>query len=184
MPLVNNASLPSAQLQSVRTDILYGSFRAMVKLPADGGTVSSMQYYFNDTNEIDIELLGSFYGAPTQFFGSQTGIKGSDDGLDPRFWKNTTYPANAVTEFLEYRFDWFPTHIDFFLNGNKFFTVSEKIPTMPGNIILNHWAGGGLTWEGAAPTRKQTMVVKSFKAYFNSTSNAKGCPSSTNYCSY
>ncbi len=156
----------------------------MIKVPEGGGTVSSLHYYFNDTSEIDIELLGSSFGKPTQYYGIQTGIKGSLSGLDPVFWKNSSYPDNATSDFLEYRFDWKPNAVDFFLNGNKVFTVTDRIPSMAGTLILNHWAGGQVSWEGDAPKVKTTMIVKSFKAYFNSTSNEKSCPTSSNYCSF
>lgn len=55
--LVDGDSVSTGQIQSTREDIRFGSFRAYVKTSAVNGTCAASFWYYNDTQEIDMELL-------------------------------------------------------------------------------------------------------------------------------
>ncbi|KAK8917668.1 hypothetical protein VCV18_010131 [Metarhizium anisopliae] len=48
----------------------------------------------------------------------------------------------------------------------------ENVPSSGGHVILQHWSNGNQLWSGGPPASDAAIVVKSVKAYFNS-SDAK-----------
>ncbi|KAJ3301286.1 hypothetical protein HDV03_001060 [Kappamyces sp. JEL0829] len=170
-----SANIMSAQMESTIQNILFGSFRVTMKLPTNRGTCSAMFYFLDDVQEIDMEFLSSYAGdnAPHSFYGTQTGDFNQIN--NPNAWASLPYAAEQTTGFQEYRFDWTATKVDYYYNGAKVHTATDGVPQNPGMIIMNHWSSGAVGWEQGPPTQPTNMIVKSFKAYFNTTYDPKSC---------
>ncbi len=176
------ANVRSAQLQSYAENILFGTFRAVMKLPTTPGTCAALFYFLNDREEIDMEFLSSFAVgtasvSPFNFFGTQTGDR--NQVYNPLAWKVIPYAEQQTSSFVEYRFDWSPSHVDYFIAGAKEHSTQLGVPQNPGLIIINHWSTGAVGWELGPPTAPATLVLQSFKAYYNSTYDPKTCFSSS-----
>lgn len=74
-----------------------------------------------------------------------------------------------VTKYHEYRFDWLPDRIDYYVDGWLMATFTENIPSSAGAIHLSHWSNGNEHWSQGPPDQDAVMTVAYVKAYFNTT---------------
>lgn len=81
------------------------------------------------------------------------------------------YPLDfsPAADYHEYRFDWLPDRIEFYLDGVYIWTMTEGVPDQPGRLFINHWSNGDKLWSGGPPKQDAVMTVSYVKAYFNST---------------
>ena len=196
-----------AEMVSTRNDVLYGSFRAAVKITREPGTCSAFFWvseplfspfdplhaastiaarkknkflhlascasqYYNDTQEIDIELLSSqqnttSHPANLVLQSPQSAQQGFNAASTNTFNLNPL-PFDPSDGFHEYRFDWSPSAVTFLADGQLLSTMTTAIPTSPGHITLSHWSTGNADWSGGPPERDAVMVISYVKAYFNS----------------
>lgn len=92
------------------------------------------------------------------------------DAAHSRSYSREALKINPTKEVHEYRFDWFPTHVDFFVDGVPIKRMTENIPTGgAGHLTFNHWSNGNPGWSMGPPEEEAVMQVVYFKAYFNST---------------
>ena len=81
-------------------------------------------------------------------------------------------PAGEVGAFFhEYRFDWLPDRIDYYIDGWHALTFTDNIPSSPGAIHFSHWSDGNPLWTMGPPPEDAVMTVAYVKAYFNTTSS-------------
>jgi hypothetical protein len=71
--------------------------------------------------------------------------------------------------FHEYRFDWLPDRVVFYIDSSPVSTMVYSVPHDNGRLFLNHWSNGSPAWSGGPPRQDATMSVLYVKAYFNST---------------
>jgi hypothetical protein len=71
--------------------------------------------------------------------------------------------------FHEYRFDWLPDRVVFYIDSLPVTTMVHSVPHDAGRMFLNHWSNGSPAWSGGPPQQDATMSVLYVKAYFNST---------------
>jgi hypothetical protein len=170
--------VPIAEVSSSRNDILYGSFRAAIKFTDVNGTCGAFFWYHNDTQEVDMEFLSKdpktlnlVVHSPESDKPSRS-IKGSGDmGVLGTPGSSTAWESiiEFAQEFHEYRFDWMPDRIQFYVDGILARTTTENIPDSPGHLMLSHWSNGNPGWSGGPPTEDAVMEVGYVKAYFNTT---------------
>lgn len=77
-------------------------------------------------------------------------------------------PFVPDAEFHEYRFDWSPTEVSFFADGNLLQTMTQAIPTSPGHVTFSHWSNGNTGWSSGPPATDAAIILQYFKGYFNS----------------
>ncbi|TGZ78529.1 concanavalin A-like lectin/glucanase [Ascodesmis nigricans] len=165
-----------AEINTRRSDILYGSFR--IRNKAKGGSVAGFFVYYNDTQESDIELLTS-------------GTTGSEllytnhPAYDPK--TNTIVPGTSfrhrvetpISEFQDHRLDWTPDATHFYHNNRLTRKIEVNVPShVTTNIFppphrINIWANNG-SWSGPPATKDVTMAIKSIRLYFNTTASNAG----------
>jgi beta-glucanase (GH16 family) len=89
-------------------------------------------------------------------------------------------PFDPSAAYHEYRFDWMPGQVNFYIDGTLYDIMTTEIPNSPGKVVLNHWSNGDPNWSGGPPQSDAIMTVMYVKAYFNSTNThpdyAKACP--------
>jgi len=97
---------------------------------------------------------------------------GFDASKTPTFFPQPL-PFDPTSAFHEYRIDWAPTVVKFYVDSVLVHTMNENIPTEPGRLFINHWSNGSPGWSGGPPTSAATMSILYVKAYFNSSDPAR-----------
>lgn len=95
-----------------------------------------------------------------------------DRGFDARgtgTFKTVNLTFDPTEDFHEYRFDFVPGKAMFYVDSEKVSEIqSDKVPSVGGHLILQHWSNGNPNWSGGPPKEVATMTVSYVKAYFNS----------------
>ncbi|KAL8858576.1 MAG: hypothetical protein Q9178_004870 [Gyalolechia marmorata] len=172
-----DASVRAAELITKREDMQYGSYRAAIKYTTVPGTCGSIfwlkngPYDRNTVQEIDVELL-SYEDTDAS---PQRKIHVVLHGPSGSVHDARQVPFRPSDGYHEYRFDWSPGKVSYYVDGQHIHDLTEHVPTVPGRIILNHWARGQDGWEKYPPGQDALMTVGYVKAYFNTTSPATKC---------
>ncbi|PPJ50396.1 hypothetical protein CBER1_06976 [Cercospora berteroae] len=173
--------IPMSEIVSSRTDILYGSFRIALKPTHINGTCGAFFFYFNDSTEIDMEFLSrqTVTSSPANsssinlvIQSPQSALRGYASGPD---FILKSLPFDPTIGYNEFRFDWFPSHVDFFANGVLLQRMEERIPKgQPGALHVSHWSNGNEGWSGGPPERAAVLTVGYVKGYFNTSEGQEG----------
>jgi hypothetical protein len=135
--------VPSSEIVSQRDDILYGSFRIAMKTTEINGTCTAFFLYRNDTQEIDMEILSAQQHSDTNDWpihlvvqNTSVGTKGDQDGSSQMVYQMAFPPGGF--DYNEYRFDWLPGRIDYYINSWFAWSETENVPSTPGRIHISH----------------------------------------------
>lgn len=160
-------TIQSAQVSSRRRDYFYGTYRSLIKLPAQdqGSSCVGFFSYFNDTQEIDIEYIGI---KPDMLYLSTKDTNRWSGGLNGISSYNDKYGNNLVDVYHDFRFDWLPNKVDFFVNNQPRWSSTSHVPSVPSRWMLMNWADGDKNWSGT-PWSDSFARVRNVRAYFNST---------------
>lgn len=125
------AFLEGAEIQSKDT-FLYGSYRARIQTPISPSSLTGFFLYTEPDfyYEIDIEILNR--PRSTIMFTTYAGGKKTNTKSIPLKFD----PSKA---FHEYRFDYYPNHLSFYVDGKLAYTVSHGLPQKPMRLMINHW---------------------------------------------
>jgi beta-glucanase (GH16 family) len=147
-----------AEIVSRKSDFHYGTYRASIKITnKPGAVVGWFTYNGNPLNEIDIEFLTQEHRrAYFTLHHIQTGVDHANKVLD--------FDPSAA--FHEYRFDWYPQKVDYYVDGVLVATLTKQVPDTPSRLLLNHWSGNIAGWGGPAPAEDVFMHVD--WAYYSS----------------
>lgn len=161
-----------AELATFRRDALYGTFRVGMKLSSVNGTCGAFFFFHSNEQEIDMEFLSWAFeedkGAVHLVLQSPQSADRLD-ASDTSTYKVAPLPFAPDDQFHEYRFDWTPSQVTFYVDGEVLTTMTEHIPHAPGPLHLNHWSNGDHYWSAGPPAEDTAMTVSYVKAYFNST---------------
>lgn len=151
-----NASPPGTrpvcgEIASKRADFRYGSYRASIRTShVKGGVVGWFVYRDSPLNEIDVEML-------------------TKDNQDLHFtlhhiqtnvdYKLVKLAFDPAVDFHEYRFDWHPGSVDYFVDGKPIVSLSKQVPDQAAAMMLNHWSGNIAGWGGPAPLEDMYLEV-------------------------
>ncbi|KAL8999358.1 MAG: hypothetical protein Q9169_001784 [Polycauliona sp. 2 TL-2023] len=165
--------VPMGEAATNRSDMLYGSFRAAIKLTGQKGTCGAFFWYLNDSHEIDMEFLSSQFNETSQpvnlVLQSEESMDAGFDAENTNAFELHQLPFNPSEGFNEYRFDWFEDRVDFFANGVLLKSMTgDGVPKDPGHLMLSQWSNGDPKWSGGPPTEDAVMTVSYVKGYFNS----------------
>jgi beta-glucanase (GH16 family) len=141
-----------AEITSKRNNFLYGSYRASIKFDnVPGGVVGWFVYRTTeDLHEIDVEYLTrDINNIHFTLHHVQTSVD----------YKMKPISFDPTADFHEYRFDWYPDKVLYFIDGQKVDSLTKKVPDAACTIMLNFWSANIAEWGGAAPTRDTYMYV-------------------------
>lgn len=172
--LIDDTLVPMAELVSARTDMLYGSFRIGLKTTTIPGTCGAFFFYFDDSNEIDMEFLSSQNSNQTinlVMQSPESERRGYAAGPD---FQTRSLLFAPQEDHNEYRFDWLPDRVDFFANSVLLATMRDHIPATAGKLHISHWSDGNPGWSRGPPERDAVLTVSYVKAYFNGSSSGGG----------
>ena len=147
-----------AEIVSQKQQFLYGSYRVELKATKEPGTVTGFFYYLDDSNEIDIEFLSQDQNETYFTIHENTG---------PNSHKQMTLPFDPTEGFHEYRFDWSPTQVIFYVDGTLMTTLDSNVPDKVGSILINHWTLSNADWGGGPPIKDAIIQIKKISMYFN-----------------
>jgi hypothetical protein len=177
------AMIRSAELVSERDDILYGSFRIAMKTTSIDGTCAAFFCYRNNSQEIDTEILSAQQHGAVNFWPIHLVVQNTTPSTDRPvdysgsvqevYNLSSSLPGGTTGNYNEYRFDWLPDHISYYVNGQHAWTTTENVPSTAGRIHLSHWSNGNPLWSGGPPEHDAVLTVSYVKAYFNSTNSTR-----------
>ncbi|TQV92317.1 hypothetical protein V2A60_007008 [Cordyceps javanica] len=170
-----DGAVPVAEMDTTRHDLLWGSFRAGMKLTPVKGTCAAFFWYFNDTQEIDMEFLSTEYDRENNRYPvnlvvqSKASAARGYDASGTSTYKTINLDFDPSAGFHEYRFDYLPEAVHFYADSKLLAQMEgAEIPDSAGHLILQHWSNGNAKWSGGPPKEDATIVVSYVKAYFNS----------------
>lgn len=147
-----------------RRDFLYGSFRSYMRTTSVNGTVAAM-YLYNTEQEIDIEIL-SAVEPPQSYFAIHPGLL--EDGKASHLTHDNHWLGfDPSLEFHEYRFDWMPGLVIFYIDGQEAQRMATNIPNMPSRFMFNHWSDGNPNFSRGPPEQDAIFEVMNITAFFN-----------------
>ncbi|EOA87333.1 hypothetical protein ACJQWK_10276 [Exserohilum turcicum] len=163
----------SAEVVSMRNDSRLGSFRVGMKLSNSSGTCGAFFFYHNNSQEIDMEFLSHQFnesqGAVNLVLQSPQSVSNGFAAQGTNGFVVKKLPFRPDEKFHEYRFDWTPGSVDFFVDGQLLHQMTENLPQEGGSIFFNHWSNGDPSWSAGPPGRDTVMTISYVKSYFNST---------------
>ncbi|KAI8143159.1 concanavalin A-like lectin/glucanase domain-containing protein [Fennellomyces sp. T-0311] len=158
----------SASFGTRRQDILYGTFRANMKTTNVPGTVAAFFFFRNNTCEIDMESLSHIQNPWKTYLSVQPQIYNDDGSASTLTNDKHTLPFDPTSAFHEYRFDWTPEEITYYLDGEYANQFNTSIPGSPGRVIVNHWTDGNPKYSGLPPSEDATLQLANLTLFFNS----------------
>ncbi|MCJ1453885.1 hypothetical protein MMC28_004234 [Mycoblastus sanguinarius] len=169
--------IPMAEVATTRGDLLYGSFRAGMKVTATNGTCGAFFWYWNDTQEIDMEFLSSQFNGSSHpvnlVLQSPASEEAGFNAANTGTFQVHSLPFNPSAGFHEYRFDWSPNSVQFYADGVLLDIMTKAIPNSPGHVTLSHWSTGNPDWSAGPPITDAILTVEYLKGYFNSSNVAR-----------
>ncbi|KAK4540003.1 hypothetical protein LTR36_009901 [Oleoguttula mirabilis] len=179
-----------AQLQTVRQDIQYGTFRVFMRspLPYAGGSALTMRVQYNDTSSAELDLLNM--DDSTDDACMQTSVSNQDPvtswGLNYTVLEESQYNVGPW-DFWEWRMDWSEQQIDWYVGVNKTRTVptsNASLTDVPTAFYLKHWSNGDPSFMQGPPTNASAASIGWVRLFFNSSGestsqiNASSCDAS------
>ncbi|KAK4135441.1 glycoside hydrolase family 16 protein [Trichocladium antarcticum] len=172
---VVDGMVPVAEVDSTRLDVWWGTFRASMRMTRVPGTCAAFFWYFNDTQEIDMEFLSREFSAANGSYpvnlvlqSREAAVAGYNAARTGTFVK-AHLPFDPTDGFHEYRMDYVPGRVFFYADGQRLAEMDgPAVPTTAGHLILQHWSNGNEFWSGGPPAEDAVLAVRYVKAYFNS----------------
>ncbi|ETS84013.1 hypothetical protein PFICI_05889 [Pestalotiopsis fici W106-1] len=177
-----NGMIQGGQVATTAGDYFWGSYRASIKVTAVQGTCSAFFWYFNDTQEIDLEFLSKDFSASGSHYPvnlvlqSPRSRSAGYDASGTGTFINASLPFDPTADFHEYRFDFLAGRVLFYADGDLLATMDDStgaVPKSSGNLILSHWSNGNAEWSGGPPNQDAASIVRYVKAYYNASSPAR-----------
>ncbi|RFU71988.1 concanavalin a-like lectin glucanase [Trichoderma arundinaceum] len=172
---IEDEAIPVAELDTARQDMQYGSYRAGMKLTAVNGTCAAFFWYFNDTQEIDMEFLSREFDSRKKIYPvnlviqSEASRRAGYDASKTGTFKVVNLTFDPTLGFHEYRFDYLQGRVRFYADSQLLAEMNgSSVPDGPGHLILQHWSNGNPLWSGGPPEQDAILTVSYVKAYFNS----------------
>ncbi|KAI4157655.1 MAG: hypothetical protein LQ342_008102 [Letrouitia transgressa] len=166
-------AIPMAEMSTNRSDMLYGSFRAGIRLTDVSGTCGAFFWYFNDSQEIDMEFLSREFNSTSHpvnlVLQSEASVAAGFNAANSDSFLTHPLPFDPTDGFHEYRFDWSPDKVDFYADGVFLRSMGGAgVPSNAAHLTLSQWTNGDPKWSGGPPESDAIMQVSYVKAYFNS----------------
>lgn len=166
----------SSSISSYRDDILYGSFRMSMKMTPLEGTSFGFFFFYSISEEIDLEILGHEQDEGKIRTSIQPIIRDSSNRASNLSQKVISLNRSLSSDFIEYRFDWFKSRVDFFVENRYYYSLTVNVPTHHGKIVVNHRTNGNPKWSRGPPVNVSDIEIKWIDVYFNS-SDSQECRS-------
>ncbi|KAF3770432.1 family 16 glycoside hydrolase, partial [Cryphonectria parasitica EP155] len=171
-----DGDVQGGEVDSARLDVSYGTFRSSMKLTGIAGTVSAFFWYYNDTQEIDIEFLSKQFETSNASYPvnlvlqSDASAEANYNAAHTNTYQVIYLPFDPRADFHEYRIDWVPGRVLFYADGSVLAEMDDPaaVPTHAGHLAVSQWSNGNPEWSGGPPASDAVLEIGYVKAYFNS----------------
>ncbi|KAF2163715.1 glycoside hydrolase family 16 protein, partial [Zasmidium cellare ATCC 36951] len=145
-------------------NVLYGSVRTYAILTEEPGVCNGMFMYFDDNQETDIEWISdpeSFAnvdannGTRAMLYTNQNLVEGVDATT-----VSGRSAVDATSAVHEYRLDWTEDATRFYLDGVLQQTITENVPTVPGQWLWNNWVNGDPYFTAGPPVGDAVFKIQ------------------------
>ena len=166
-----------SDIRTSRQDIIFGSFRALMRSPpaGGGGSVLSMALKFNDTESTALNLMNS--NEPKTAWASMLLHDDFPERSQGVGYSNTTNITTSLWDFTEYRVDWTQNETRYYIDEVLFRTITKeqdrKLPSVPGALYFTHWSTGNYFSSQGPPANKSVADVGWVRLFFNSSQMTK-----------
>lgn len=160
-------------VQTSRRDILYGSFRTLMRSPRSQipGSALSMTLYYNDSQTINFDLNVPSEAEAWVAMLSHEEFPDRDLGVNYSVLSNNTYGISPW-DYTEFRIDWTEEEVKYFIGGELFRTIfkneAKSFPQTPTALRLKHWSVGNWFTMQGPPTNRSVANVGWMRMFFNS----------------
>ncbi|KAF9878756.1 hypothetical protein CkaCkLH20_03656 [Colletotrichum karsti] len=155
------------EVTTVVDNIKYASVRTVAIFSEPKGVCNGIFYYKNETQEIDIEWLSDPASLSNQGT-RRVWLTNQDADLNGQKTYNTVAPASDATSAEhEYRIDWTPGLVRWFIDGQQVWSTTSDVPNSAGPWILNNWSSGDPGWSVGPPATTANFRVKDMSIYYN-----------------
>ncbi|KAL6414872.1 Beta-glucanase [Ilyonectria robusta] len=166
---IGEDAVSAAEIDTARSDLHWGSYRAGMELTATNGTCAAFFW------EIDMEFLSrefdpveGVYPVNLVVQSKQSREAGYDASKTGTF-KRVNLGFDPTAGFHEYRFDYTPGRVIFYGDSKRIAVMEgSAMPSAAGHLILQHWSNGNPKWSGGPPAKDAMLRISYVKAYFNS----------------
>lgn len=94
----------------------------------------------------------------------EAGYDASKTGM----YKVVNLTFDPTTDFHEYRFDYLPGQVFFYVDSELVADMhGVETPSAGGHLILQHWSNGNPQWSGGPTSQDASLRINYVKAYFN-----------------
>ena len=165
-----------AEIESKRQDMMYGSFRGLLRSAApyaSGGSALSMRLLHNESISAELNLLSMDDSGVTAKYASTT------NGEAPLPENSVNYTTllgsdynQSPWDFWEYRMDWDANNIEWYAGVNKTRTMPAANWTLPVSFSLKHWSLGLPGWTEGPPANDSGAAIGWMRLFFNSSVSA------------
>ena len=193
-----------AGLRTSRRDIQYGSFRALMRSPPPdiAGSALSMMWKYNETQQAELSVMntdspakawvGTFVNG--EFTTRSLGANFSDLIGNASANRNYTVFDGVMSNgsvnpwgFTEYRVDWTPDAINFYIGGNCTRTIEKRhksdLASVPAPFYFKHWSTGNRYSMAGPPFEPSIASIGWIRLFFNSSSMTDDQRSTFSHCS-
>lgn len=173
-----------SQFQTRRRDILYGTFRTMVRPPSvtSAGTEFDIELAYNESSLMSTSLFSKDNASDAVL---SLGWSSHKNNLKPVIINQTNIsPDQHNHVWHEYRMDWLPTVMSWTNDGsNSTLTAVVRtnatshdleIPSIPAPFSYKHWANGSPTGSRGPPKSHSPLAeIRYARLFFNSSISAR-----------
>ena len=146
-----NHLVVGSQINSVRQDMQYGSFSALVRGPSpySGGSVISMIFYHNDSQTFQMDLQNANSPQTTWLATLVAGeFPDQSPGINYTTLNDTSFSnyTSSPYDYVNLQVDWDYKSINFSYSDIVTRSVTRKedssVPSVPGPLIFQYWSDG------------------------------------------
>ena len=149
--------------------MLYGSYRAGIKFSNVNGTRGVFGWENNQEGSRKQFITMAVSARNANALGLNVhGTDTQNPGDDKAYDMDWISILNLPEEYHEFRFDWLPDRIDFYIDSHLIMTEFEAVPDTAGSLSLKHYVDAD---REHPPARDAVMTVAYVKVYYNTTTH-------------
>jgi hypothetical protein len=173
-PAANDHLVVGAEVNSLRQDIRYGSFRARMRSshPWTGGSALSMMVMFDETQSLELHMLNAddANDVRLKYRVNENYLDQPPSTTDSINQNEPTSPI-SLWDFMDVRIDWIEDAVNFTVVNTLTHAITSKdheIPKTPSELVLKHWSTGDATFMQGPPINRSAANVAWVRLFFNS----------------
>ncbi|TVY75918.1 hypothetical protein LSUE1_G005121 [Lachnellula suecica] len=171
-----------SEIKSIRQDMQYGSFSALVRGPpkSNRGSVMSMMFQHNESQEWEMDLMNT-NSPETAWLATLFADEFPDRDLGVNYSTLADTSLSNYTsspwDFVDLNVNWDAKSINFSIGGVVSRSVTRKsdstVPSVPGPFMFRHWSDGNKYSSQGPPYARTEANVGWVRTFFNASTTTK-----------